>query len=127
MHHPLSVVVVHKIVLPKAVNGQGLHEGQGEEQDTAEVVRNLRLAGDAINAAAGGNALADAGADRREADGEAGADGRERRDPDTIVRMCLGSQQRSVFKECSLRREIAWIQETGVKRTPHHPLVLDVP
>ena len=42
-------------------------------------------------------------------------------------RASLGSQQRSVVKEGSLRGEIARIQETGVKRTPRHPPVLDSP
>ena len=39
----------------------------------------------------------------------------------------LGSQWRSVFEEGSLRGEIAGIQETRVKKTPHHPLVWDIP
>ena len=81
----LSLGLGSLCLLLKAVDREGLHEGQGEEQDAAEVIRNLRLAGDAVDAAAGGDALTDAGADRREADGEAGADSGERRDPDAIV------------------------------------------
>jgi hypothetical protein len=46
---------------------------------------HLRLAGDAINAAPGGNALSHAAANRRQADGEAGTDGGEGRDPDRAI------------------------------------------
>ena len=48
---------------------------------------HLRLAGDAINAAPGGNALSHAAANRCQTDGEAGADGGEGRDPDAIGRV----------------------------------------
>eukprot|EP00446_Apocalathium_sp_SHHI-4_P082992 CAMPEP_0177491658 /NCGR_PEP_ID=MMETSP0369-20130122/31942_1 /TAXON_ID=447022 ORGANISM="Scrippsiella hangoei-like, Strain SHHI-4" /NCGR_SAMPLE_ID=MMETSP0369 /ASSEMBLY_ACC=CAM_ASM_000364 /LENGTH=74 /DNA_ID=CAMNT_0018968379 /DNA_START=98 /DNA_END=320 /DNA_ORIENTATION=+ len=52
----------------QAVDRQGLHEGQRQQQHAAQVIGHLRLAADAINAAARGDALADARADGREAD-----------------------------------------------------------
>eukprot|EP00413_Alexandrium_margalefii_P027894 CAMPEP_0204572554 /NCGR_PEP_ID=MMETSP0661-20131031/39525_1 /ASSEMBLY_ACC=CAM_ASM_000606 /TAXON_ID=109239 /ORGANISM="Alexandrium margalefi, Strain AMGDE01CS-322" /LENGTH=180 /DNA_ID=CAMNT_0051580917 /DNA_START=69 /DNA_END=613 /DNA_ORIENTATION=- len=64
------------------VDGQALHEGQRQQQHAPKVVCHLWLPADAINAAARGDALADTGADRREADGEAGAHSGERWDPD---------------------------------------------
>merc|ERR1712061_52200 len=47
----------------QAVDSQRLHEGQGEQQHAAQVIGHLRLAADAIDAAARGDALANAGAD----------------------------------------------------------------
>merc|ERR1719336_1720422 len=66
----------------EAVDRQRLHEGQRQQQHATEVVRHLRLPADAVDAAARSDALADAGADGREPDGEARAHRGERRDPD---------------------------------------------
>mmetsp|Transcript_64089 Transcript_64089/g.178127 ORF Transcript_64089/g.178127 Transcript_64089/m.178127 type:complete len:218 (+) Transcript_64089:2-655(+) len=80
----------------EAVDRQRLHEGQREEQHAAQVVGDLRLPADAIDAASRSDALADSRADRREADGEAGAHRRKRRDPHAaLVRMrACGSGER---------------------------------
>ena len=42
----------------QAVNSQGLHECQGQQQHTSQVICHLRLTGDAVNASSGSNALA---------------------------------------------------------------------
>ena len=65
----------------ETVDRQGLHEGQGEEEHSAKIIGHLWLTGDAIDAAARGNALSDAGADGSKANGKTGTDCRERRDP----------------------------------------------
>eukprot|EP00414_Alexandrium_minutum_P008229 CAMPEP_0113838900 /NCGR_PEP_ID=MMETSP0328-20130328/10790_1 /TAXON_ID=39455 /ORGANISM="Alexandrium minutum" /LENGTH=67 /DNA_ID=CAMNT_0000807473 /DNA_START=45 /DNA_END=245 /DNA_ORIENTATION=+ /assembly_acc=CAM_ASM_000350 len=43
----------------KAVDRQGLHEGQRQQQHAPQVVGDLRLPADAVDAAARGDALAD--------------------------------------------------------------------
>ena len=56
----------------QAINGQGLHEGQGQQQHASKVIGYLRLPGDSINAAARSDALPNAGADGSQSDGKAG-------------------------------------------------------
>merc|ERR1719213_600339 len=73
----------------QAVDCQGLHEGQREEEDAAEIISHLGLPANAIDATARGNALPHARADRSEADGEASAHGRECGDPDASLG-CVG-------------------------------------
>eukprot|EP00414_Alexandrium_minutum_P007939 CAMPEP_0113836154 /NCGR_PEP_ID=MMETSP0328-20130328/9324_1 /TAXON_ID=39455 /ORGANISM="Alexandrium minutum" /LENGTH=75 /DNA_ID=CAMNT_0000804541 /DNA_START=45 /DNA_END=270 /DNA_ORIENTATION=- /assembly_acc=CAM_ASM_000350 len=51
----------------EAVDGQGLHEGQRQQQDAAQVIGDLRLPADAVDAAARGDALTNSGADGCEA------------------------------------------------------------
>eukprot|EP00421_Protoceratium_reticulatum_P016386 CAMPEP_0168394004 /NCGR_PEP_ID=MMETSP0228-20121227/19307_1 /TAXON_ID=133427 /ORGANISM="Protoceratium reticulatum, Strain CCCM 535 (=CCMP 1889)" /LENGTH=68 /DNA_ID=CAMNT_0008407397 /DNA_START=35 /DNA_END=238 /DNA_ORIENTATION=- len=41
----------------QAIDRQRLHEGQGQQQHAAEVVRDFGLPADAVDAAAGGDAL----------------------------------------------------------------------
>jgi len=57
----------------EAVDRQRLHESQREQQHAAEVVGDFWLPADAIDASARRDALADAGADRRKANGESSA------------------------------------------------------
>merc|ERR1719242_1768458 len=53
----------------ETVDRQGLHEGQGEEEHSAKIIRHLWLTGDAINAAARGNSLSDSRANGSKANG----------------------------------------------------------
>merc|ERR1719442_211728 len=57
------------------VDRQRLHEGEGQEENAAQIIGHLGLAADAVNAAAGGNALANSGPDGGQPDGEAGGEG----------------------------------------------------
>jgi hypothetical protein len=47
----------------QAINGQGLHERQGQQQHATQVISYLWLSGNAIDAAARGNALSNTRAD----------------------------------------------------------------
>ena len=86
----------------QAVNGQGLHEGQGQQQHTSQVICHLRLTGDAVNASSGSNALANTGTDRCQANGEASANGRQGRDPHwaLVSECCLWCHQSSRGQSC---------------------------
>ena len=93
---------VNENTATKPVNRQGLHEGQGEQQDTSQVICNLRLAGDAINASAGCNALTNTRTDGCKANGEAGANGGQGRDPNgaLISECCLWCHQGGRGQSC---------------------------
>ena len=86
----------------QAVNGQGLHECQGQQQHTSQVICHLRLTGDAINASSGSNALANTGTDRCQANGEASANGRQGRDPHwaLVSECCLWCHQSGRGQSC---------------------------
>ena len=86
----------------QAVNGQGLHECQGQQQHTSQVICHLRLTGDAINASSGSNALANTGTDRCQANGEASANGRQGRDPHwaLVSECCLWCHQSRRGQSC---------------------------
>mmetsp|Transcript_45563 Transcript_45563/g.81993 ORF Transcript_45563/g.81993 Transcript_45563/m.81993 type:complete len:104 (+) Transcript_45563:175-486(+) len=75
----------------ETVDGQGLHECQGEEEHSAEIISHFWLTRDAIDAAAGGNALADTRANSGQANGKACTDCGEGRDPNSIAIGSLGS------------------------------------
>ena len=86
----------------QAVNGQGLHECQGQQQHTSQVICHLRLTGDAVNASSRSNALANTGTDRCQANGEASANGRQGRDPHgaLVSECCLWCHQSSRGQSC---------------------------
>merc|ERR1719188_2756414 len=70
----------------EAIDRQRLHEGKREQQHASKVIRYLWLPADAVDATARSDTLADARTDRRQADGEASANCRERWDPDAALR-----------------------------------------
>src|SRR5262245_19266351 len=59
----------------QAEEHQRLEERHTEDEGHEDLARRRRIARDALESGAGGAALADAAAEGREADGEAGADG----------------------------------------------------
>ena len=79
----------------QAINRQGLHECQGQQQHTSQVICHLGLTGDAINASAGSNALANTRTNCSQANGEASANGGQSRDPHgaLISKCCLWCHQ----------------------------------
>ena len=105
----------------QTINGQGLHEGQGQQQHTSQVICHLRLARDAINASAGGNALANTRTDRSQANGEASANGRQSRDPDgaLISKCCLWCHQSGRGQSCCGSSACSRSRHMGAARGRH--------
>ena len=105
----------------QTVNGQGLHEGQGQQQHTSQVICHLRLARDAINASAGGNALANTRTDRSQANGEASANGRQCRDPHgaLISKCCLWCHQSGRGQSCCGSSACSRSRHMGAARGRH--------
>ena len=86
----------------QAINRQGLHECQGQQQHTSQIICHLRLARDAINASAGSNALANTRTNCSQANGEASANGGQSRDPHgaLISKCCLWCHQGGRGQSC---------------------------
>ena len=105
----------------QTINGQGLHEGQGQQQHTSQVICHLRLARDAINASAGGNALANTRTDRSQANGEASANGRQCRDPHgaLISKCCLWCHQSGRGQSCCGSSACSRSRHMGAARGRH--------
>ena len=88
----------------QAINRQGLHECQGQQQHTSQVICHLRLARDAINASAGSNALANTRTNCSQANGEASANGGQSRDPHgaLISKCCCGVTKVAAVKAAAV-------------------------
>ena len=105
----------------QAINRQGLHECQGQQQHTSQVICHLRLARDAINASAGSNALANTRTNCSQANGEASANGGQSRDPHgaLISKCCLWCHQGGRGQSCCRSSACRRSRHMGAARGRH--------
>ena len=105
----------------QAINRQGLHECQGQQQHTSQVICHLRLARDAINASARSNALANTRTNCSQANGEASANGGQSRDPHgaLISKCCLWCHQGGRGQSCCGSSACNRSRHMGAARSRH--------